>query len=438
MADPRSVAHLLRRATFGPTAAEVEVATRAGYDATLAGLLAPAGVDPGASATPQPDLGVDPYSTLMPGATPQERQAARKIAQEQALTLGTWWVRRMIAAEHQLVEKLGFFWHGHWATSVEKVRSATLMARQLDTMRRTGRGDFAVMVKAMLRDPALILWLDGEENTRQAPNENLAREVMELFTLGIGSYGEADVKAGARVLTGWVIDRHTGAASLEPRRHDDAPVTLLGQTRAFDVDSYADLLVAQPANAEFIARRLWFRFASSDPIPAATQERVAAVYRPGRDITAALRAVFVDEEFPRTQGNLVKQPIEWIVGAVRQLGLSPTIVDTARDGLVHGLSALGQVPLRPPSVGGWPAGAAWLTTSAAETRIRLATALANQVPAAVLAPLGTGPASARADALARLLVVDGWSGRTRDALGKAGDPRHLLVVGLVSPEYTVV
>jgi uncharacterized protein (DUF1800 family) len=438
MADRAVVAHLLRRATFGPTAAEIDAAEQAGFDATLAALLTPPGPDRGAAATPAPQLGADPYAALGGGATREQRQQAQQASRTQIQTLLAWWLGRAVAAEHQLTEKMVFFWHGHWATSVQKVKSGPLMQRQLDTFRELGRGDFARLLKAMLRDPALIIWLDGQRNTRQAPNENLARELMELFTLGIGAYTEDDIKAGARALTGWTVDRSTSDTRLAANRHDGGAKTILGQTANFDADSYADLLVAQPANATFLARRLWFRFASGEPIPADTQARLAQTWSarnsgaPGRDINTMLRALFTDPAFGQTRGQLVKQPVEWMVGALRQLGVA------ASERMLSGLNGLGQVPLRPPSVGGWPAGAAWLTTASLQERLRLAAVLAAAASPATVDSLGAGDTPVRLAALARLLAVDSWTDRTRAALADAaGDARRLLTVGLISPEYTV-
>jgi uncharacterized protein (DUF1800 family) len=434
MADRALVAHLLRRATFGPTTAEIDAAEQAGFDATLTAVLSPSGADRGAAATPPPQLGADPYGALDQGSTREQRQQAQQASRTQIQTLLAWWLGRVVAAEHQLAEKMVFFWHGHWATSVQKVKSGPLMQRQLDTFRELGRGDFALLLKAMLRDPALIIWLDGQRNTRQAPNENLARELMELFTLGIGAYTEDDIKAGARALTGWTVDRSTLETRLAANRHDGGTKTILGQTANFDADSYADLLVAQPANAAFLARRLWYRFASGEPIPADTQARLGQAWSgKGRDVDTMLRALFTDPAFAQTRGQLVKQPVEWAVGALRQLGvpLNARLV-------LGGLNGLGQVPLQPPSVGGWPAGAAWLTTSSLQERLKLAAALAAAASSATVDSLATGEAPVRLTALARLLAVDSWTDRTRAALvDAAADPRRLLTVGLISPEYTV-
>ncbi|MFI5896862.1 DUF1800 family protein [Actinoplanes sp. NPDC051513] len=425
MTDRHVVAHILRRLTFGPTAAEVDAALRDGLPATVDRLFAPAAVA-------FPALGPDPVRSLAKGASREERQKARQAATQQATEALAWWAGQMAAHGGSAAEKLTFFWHGHWATSVQKVRSAGLMLEQQKTLRRYGVGTTGPLVRAMLRDPALILWLDGQKNTRKAPNENLAREVMELFTLGVGHYTEDDVKAAARVLTGWVVDRTTGTSRLDAKRHATAPVTLLGRAGPFDVDGFADLLVRHPAHVPFLAGRVWLRYGStSQPAPAALSAALSAA---GNDVTAMLRALALDPAFPQTAGHLVKQPVEWVVGAVRQLGVDPA---KGRKQILAGLRALGQVPFRPPSVGGWPAGEAWLTTAAAQARLRTGQALAALAPA-VLEDLAEAATADRLDALARLLAVDAWTGRTAAVLTPAAkDPRRLLAIGLATPEYTV-
>jgi uncharacterized protein (DUF1800 family) len=439
MPDRTDMAHLLRRATFGPTAAEVDAAVAKGVDTTVAELLTPAGTDPGAEATPVPSVSTDPGTTINAQSSTADRKAAQQAAQTQIQSVIGWWVARMVAAQFQFTEKLIFFWHGHWATSVQKVKSAAMMVNQLQTFRQYGHGSFSELLHAMLRDPALIFWLDGQQNTSKAPNENLGRELMELFTLGIGNYTEDDVKQAARALTGWTIDRATLTSAFVPRRHDAGSKTILGKTANFDADSFAALLLSQASHPTHIAQRLWYRFASGDGIPAATQSRLVAAYGSDADIAAMLRALFTDEAFPATRGQLVKQPVEWLVGALRQLHLDPTkFTDPQRRQLLTGLDALGQLPLEPPSVGGWPAGAAWLTTSSTQTRMRLATAFAAAADASVLATFADGTESAKLAGLARVLNIDAWTERTTGALQPAlGDPRRLLSIGLISPEYAV-
>ncbi|OLB73551.1 MAG: hypothetical protein AUI14_25950 [Actinobacteria bacterium 13_2_20CM_2_71_6] len=383
----------MRRATFGPRADEVDAAERAGYDATLANLLTPSTVDAGAARTPAPKFETDPLVALAKGADRATRQKAQQDLRQQVQQIVLWWLDRLVAADHQFAEKLVFFWHGHWATSVEKVRSAVVMLRQQQTFRDLGAGDFGPFLKAMLRDPALIIWLDGQQNTAKAPNENLARESMELFTLGIGNYTEADVRAAARALTGWQVRRGDLAATFASQRHDGGDKTILGRTGAFDTDGYADLLLAQPAHPKFLAARLWYRFASGEPLPDDVAGRLADAYR-AHDVTALAKALFTD----------------------------------------RGLKALGQTLFAPPSVGGWPAGAAWLSTSATEHRVAFATQLAARASRPVLDAVAAGGV----EGLSRLLVVDGFTDRTRAVLGGAvKDPKRLLALGLASPEYAV-
>nr|BFE63561.1 DUF1800 domain-containing protein [Dactylosporangium thailandense] len=417
MADREKVAHLLRRATFGPTAEEVDAAESKGPAATLDALFSPPDPDAGAARTPLPKLG--------PVLNDKTDRA------EQIRTAGTWWLDRMVQADHQVHEKLTFFWHGHWATSADKVKSGPLMLGQQQTLFRTALGDFATQVHAMLRDPALIIWLDGQKNTNKAPNENLARELMELFTLGVGHYTEQDVREGARALTGWVVDQKAGTATLNAKRHDDKPKTILGRTADFDADGFADVLLAQPACPEFVARRLWLRYCSDAPIP----QDVLDAAKTQKTTAAVLRSLLAADG----HAELVKQPVEWLVGALRQLRIRPgELPDAQRKQLLNALNQLGQVPLRPPSVGGWPAGAAWLTTSATQGRIKLAQTLAARAPQPVLDRLTAVPAAQRPTALARLLVIDAFTDRTLAALTPAAnDARRLLTLGLASPEYAI-
>jgi uncharacterized protein (DUF1800 family) len=438
MATRAELAHLLRRATFGPRAEEVDAAEHAGTAATLAGLLRPTAPDAGAAAAPMPAFAADPRFTLGPNATREARQQAQQWEAESTATARLWWLDRMVAADHQLAEKLVFFWHGHWATSIQKVYDPGMMLRQQQTFRDLGTGDFGAFLRAMLRDPAMILWLDGESNTAKAPNENLAREAMELFTLGVGNYTETDVRQAARALTGWQVNRAARTSALNPKRHDGGDKTILGRTGALDLDGFAGMLLDQSANGAFLATRLWYRFAADQPIAADVRDRLVSAYRTGRDITALLSAMFGDPAFAGTRGQLVRQPTEWAVGAMRQLGIRPSRLPAdAQRQLTAGLTSMGQTLLAPPSVGGWPGGTAWLTSSGAETRLRLGTLLASHADQPLLRQLAAAPAAQRPEALARLLVVDAFTPRTRAVLAPVADPQRLVALGLASPEYAV-
>jgi uncharacterized protein (DUF1800 family) len=433
-----AVRRLLDRFGFGARPGELAAATAAGFTATVASLLAPGVTDAGAASTPSPDLGAE---VIRPGqAARQQDPAAKKQAAQalaaQELTLAGWWLDRMVATEAPLTERITWFWHGHFATSEQKVRSPRLMQRQNDTFRQLGTGGFTALAEAMITDPAMMVWLDAQQNTVRAPNENLARESMELFLLGIGHYSEDDVRAAARALTGWTVDRDTIAARFVPRRHDDTTKTILGSTSDFDAQSFVELVLSQPDSPRFIAGRLWFRLVSSTPPPAEVLDGLVAAYGSGRDIRGLLTALAASPAFLDSAQTLVKQPVEWVVGLLRALGIRPNqLSSTAIRSVIGVLRDLGQVPFEPPNVGGWPADVAWLTTSAALARLRLAQAVAGR---ADLTAISSVSASARPEAVRLLLGVDSWSDRTKAALDKvSGDARQLVTIAACAPEYVV-
>jgi uncharacterized protein (DUF1800 family) len=412
MADRNQVAHLLRRTTFGPTAAEIDALAGRDFAEAVRSVVTPSTVD-----------------TAAPLPNPAYSADGGRVGDEQMKFVSAW-LTRMITTPNQFPEKLVFFWHGHWATSVEKVGSVALMRRQLETFRSVGAGNFNLLAKAMVRDPALIRWLDGQRNSRRAPNENLARELMELFTLGRGNYTEADVKAAARALTGWTVSRDTGNASFQADRFAKGNKTVLGVTADFTADSLVDHLVRQPAHATFLASRLWHRFGSGEPIPDATRDAMVMAYGFRHDVTEMMITMLRDERFQAARGQLVKQPVEWLVGAMRQLGIAWS--DKMAEPLLTGIRSMGQFPLRPPSVGGWPSGASWLTSSTLQIRMRIAGDLATGMSDAALKKL------ADPDTLARTLAVDAWTDRTKAALTAAkSKPSRMVALALVSPEYTV-
>ncbi|MEY9908592.1 uncharacterized protein (DUF1800 family) [Catenulispora sp. MAP12-49] len=417
-----AVAHLLRRAGFGASGAEIDAAAKAGYEATVTALLAPAGADPGAAATPMPDF-------------PAMKVAKKGSAPDDYRMVG-WWLARMAAVTQPLAEKRTFFLHGHFATSVQKVKSPGFMLEQNQTMRTLGGGDFGALAHAMVRDPAMMLWLDSAGNTSKAPNENLARELMELFTLGVGNYTEDDVRAGARALTGWRLDAG-GKATLVPRLHDDTPKTILGKTADFDDTSFVDWILQQPASPKFVTGRFWDRFGMPGPIPADVSGRLLAAYGPNRDVTALLRALFLDPVFrgPQARYALVKQPTEYVVGVLRALNIKVDASQDAKDAaaLRTALDGLGQMPFYPPNVGGWPEGTAWLTTAAAQTRFVFAQ---WAVAKGDLSQVQNSSPSQRIDAVAHLLGVDAFSDRSTAALTEVvADPRQLVTLALIAPEY---
>ncbi|MFC7626076.1 DUF1800 family protein [Microlunatus sp. GCM10028923] len=424
LTEDQLIRRLYDRFGFGAAAQELTEARRAGWRATRTVLLP--GTDRGGNppATPAPDLA--PYRRLGKDADPAEKKARRQQLRQDRTELVSWWLDRMTTTADPVAERLTWFWHGHFATSLQKVRDPRLMLAQNETLRRSGRGDFRELARAMIIDPAMLIWLDGNDNTAKAANENLAREFLELFTLGHGNYSEADIKEAARALTGWTVNRKTGIAKLKAKQHATGDKTILGRTADFDARGFVDHVVAQPACARYLIDRLWFRLVAAEPPDDAARERLTEAYGPGRDITAVLTAITEEPAFAESATTLIKQPVEWCVGLLRAVGVRPTELEPQQQRkLITLLKGMGQQPFLPPSVGGWPAGPAWLSTAAARSRIEVATMIGK----------------AAADELAaadpvQVLGLDRVSQRTAAAIKEAPKPIRLAVAAC-SPEYVV-
>ena len=470
--DPvrRDVAHLLRRAGFGATSATVDQLTALGYEGAVESLVAPlvsGGADPAADAVPPPAFDTAGYLAGRDG-TPEERRAAALQARAERRELILWWIRRMVAAEHPLREKLTFLWHDHFATSLEKVKTAELLFVQNRTLHELGRGRFDTLVHAVARDPAMLIWLDGRESSAKAPNENFARELLELFTLGHhapvatpdadhapgtdhdhdhgtvpgGSgasgasgagqpYTETDVAEAARALTGWVIDPSSRTGILRPARFDEGTKTVLGTTGSLGLDDIVTIVTTHPACAPHIVATIWSRLArpAGPDDPVVTE--LARPFAEDLDVAQLLRAVFLHPEFraDTSRNGLVKTPVEFVVGIHRSLGLAPGAA------VLITLDSLGQTPFAPPDVSGWTANEGWLSTASALARLQLANAID---PGAALDPIRDAAMADRPAAVGELLGIDGWSDATAAALDAAADdPRALLTVALVAPEHVL-
>ncbi len=418
-----AVRRLLQRLGLGPRGGELDAATAAGFDATLDTLTTP-GPDQGAAATPLPAL----TSVDRKAKDPASIQQARA----ERVQLVTWWLDRMAAADRPFPERLTWFWHTHFATSIQKVKYPGLMAVQNATQRRLGTGDFRTLAQAMVVDPAMLIWLDGGGNRVGKPNENLAREFMELFTLGVDHYTETDVRSAARALTGWAVNVPQATSSLVPRRHDPGPETVLG-TSVTDAPTLVNQLVGLPVSPQFIAGRVWTRFVSDTPPDQATLATLVAAYGPGHDITALLRAAARAPAFRDPASVLVREPVMWLVSSLRALNLPASKVPVLA--LAGGLTGLGQVPFAPPNVGGWPAGRPWLTTASALARLNVARSL---VTVGDISPVTNAPAAGRVAAAATLLGLPGFTPRTAAALAPlAATPPQLVAAALASPESCV-
>ncbi|MCM2411081.1 DUF1800 family protein [Streptomyces sp. RKAG290] len=463
------VMRLLQRTGFDAGPDAVDAAEKAGFDATLDRVLA-SGEDAGAAATPLPRL--DPLPRRGKGgkrdgkktggegggsgksAEPQEpgagqgkdkgdaaaKKAFRSAVREQRGDIALWWLDRMVAAERPWAEKRTLLWHNHWATSVQKVKSGSAMLVQNETLRRLGGGDFRALARAMVCDPALMVWLDAPGSTAEEPNENLGRELMELFVLGVGHYTERDVRQAAAALTGWTVDRKDPdgwQARFRPDRHAVGRHTVVGATEDFTAASLIDHLVDVPASAGYLATRFWGRVVASSAPSKGSLARATAAYGTGRDTTAMFRALLTDPVFADPGSVLVKQPVEYVVGAMRAFGVRPSKLKApARAKLLRTLEGLGQTPFAPPSVGGWPGGAAWLTGAAAQVRIGFAQGLVRE---ADLTEVERAAAKERPALLARSLGVRSWGAATSGVLTAAArDPHRVTAIALTAPEYLVL
>ena len=351
--DPRKrMAHLLRRAGFGVAPRELDRRLAVGFERTVHELLEFEGDD-----------GLAEVDKLIGG-----------ILDFNAIDdVRTWWVYRMVHTRRPLVEKVAFFWHGHFATAVGKVGNAQWMAQQNQIFREHGLGRFGDLLQRVARDPAMLGYLDGSSNRKAHPNENFAREVMELFTTGLGPYSEKDVQEAARAFTGWQVK--DGAFAFNPGDHDDGSKTVLGRSGRFDGSDVLRILSEHPATGQRICRKLFSFFAHDDPPAKAVQPLVQAWSDSGGSIREVLRALFLSPEFSSSRAwrAKIKSPAEYVIGTIRALG--GTVTPRAMAPL---MARMGQDLFNPPSVKGWDGGRAWISTSSLFERFNFAAAVTGQ------------------------------------------------------------
>jgi uncharacterized protein (DUF1800 family) len=335
------VGHLYRRAAFASSANEVASAVQRSPEEVVDGLLQ------GGGNLEEFEAGA---RQLLPGVLesndPQQAQAL--------------WMHRLLRCPHQLLEKMTLFWHSHFATSNAKVNRAPLMLSQVETLRRHALGHFGDLLQAMTRDPAMLIWLDSQTNRKGAPNENFARELFELFSLGEGNYSEHDIQEAARALTGWSVENDQ--AVFTPAQFDDGEKTIFGQTGRFGAGDVVRLALGHPACALFLVRKLFSEFVSqsvtvSDELlrPLAEEFRIR-----NYDIVWLVRRILLSWVFysPAAIAQRIKSPVEFVAGTVRSLSgrASPSQC-------VALCTRLGQSLMYPPSVKGWDGGDRWLNST---------------------------------------------------------------------------
>jgi hypothetical protein len=358
-------AHLYRRAAFGPSRDELIDAERRGPEATLDLLLR------GQSGTDE----------VLRTLTDVGRVAAKH--DDGGDQLRGWWLYAMLHGGHPLREKLTLFWHNHFATSIVKVHSPELMFRQNVLLRTHALGRFGPMLQAVSRDPAMLVWLDSNSNVKGKPNENYARELMELFSLGVGNYAEKDIREAARAFTGW----HTDGIGFRfnPALHDDGSKTVLGKTGNWDGGDVVQIVLGQPACARFLVRKLFQFLVSEIAAPDDLLEPLCESFRASdHDVAALVRTMLASRLFYSDHAfrKRIKGPVEYALGAVRAVyqrydETDPEYRPLPHRVLVRRLAGMGQALFAPPNVKGWPGGRAWLNTSTVLERDNFAAALAT-------------------------------------------------------------
>ncbi|GAC1499159.1 MAG: DUF1800 domain-containing protein [Vulcanimicrobiaceae bacterium] len=365
----RQAAHLWRRAGFGGTVAQIDATATLGARSAVDAFIHPSG--PEAS-----------FVEFGPAATLANRKLRVHAAQ-------MWWLDRMLRAQHPLAEKMALFWHGHFATSIRKV-PPQLMVAQIDLFRRAGLGNFRSLLLAVSKDPAMLVWLDNRANNKAHPNENFAREIMELFALGLGTYTEDDVRDAARAFTGWTLDRSLAFVYNE-RLHHGGPQNVVGRTRKPTGDDVVATIVAQPIHQRFICRKLLEFFVYSDPEPELIDALAQTYALAGFDIARTVGTILRSNVFysARAYRALPKSPLEFVVGSLRYNDVAAVPPETP-----YWLARMGQDPLAPPSVKGWDGGPTWINTATLLARFNYV----NRIVKA--SPSRTGDAGGRATSAA--------------------------------------
>ncbi|MDA4116732.1 MAG: DUF1800 domain-containing protein [Thaumarchaeota archaeon] len=434
MSAQLQVAHLLRRAGFGGNPSEQAKFQGMGFDAALDYLINYEQIDNSALDAITPNIRSS-YS----GTIPQ--------GQNELNNLATWWVNRMIQTPRPLEEKMTLFWHNHFATANFKVQNGFLMYQQNQFLRANALGNFSDLLTGMTSDAAMLVWLDGVMNRKNNPNENYAREVMEVFSTGRGPYIQADVTNGAKAFTGFSINS-TGQGVFNAAAHDTSVKTFLGQTGNFAPQDILDILVARPETATNLSTELFTFFGYPNPSPDLVNRLSAVYFDSGYSIKSMVQAIISSPEFVSNRAYLanVKSPTEYVVTALRSL--NATSVPRA---LVGTMSNQGQLLFDPPSVFGWPSGIQWINTGSVMERynfpINIQTTSQNSAsglnPAEIFG--GGTPESAAVGNLVNTLFPDGMPSEVlsviQSSTARYTDPtlktKNTVRLAMASPFYNL-
>lgn len=353
------LAHLLRRAGFGASPAQWAAYQKMGLQNATQSLLYP-------EKTP------DHLDALL------QEIGGDYVDANDVNSVRQWWIYRMVHTQRPLEEKMTLFWHNHFATAIYKVDNANRMWAQNETFRRYGMGSFRTLLQQVARDPAMLVWLDGRDNHVGKPNENFAREVMELFTLGVGGgYTERDVQEAARSFTGWQGGDGPGGFIYNPGAHDDGEKTVLGQTGNWHADDVCDVLARHPQTARFLTTKLFRFFVGTEPSKSDV-DKLAKVYLDNQfDIRKVLETIFTSDVFYSDAARFakIKSPVEFCVMTIRAYDAP---LSAARD-LNRSLANMGQDLFNPPNVKGWSEGRDWINTRTLLARVNFASGLTDEM-----------------------------------------------------------
>ena len=366
--NARAVEHLLNRAGFGARPEEIEAGVALGQTALVEKL-----VDKRVEVEPFFVEDLIPPDLREMSDLPQEerRKRQQEFRQKDVGQLNeytSWWIDRMTSGEDPLRERMVLFWHGFFTSSFDDVARGTLLIRQNQLVREMALGSYADLLQSMIRDPGMLVYLDNQVNRKASPNENLARELMELFSLGAGNYTEKDVKEAARALTGRGVSR-AGQYEFHEGQHDRGRKTILGATGMFDGDGLVALILKQDACPRWVAGKLLTYFEGVPPSPERLAEYAAFLRKSEFQVRPFLRKLFLDPAFYRDEvvGARVSSPLDYLVGLSRRLGTRPP-----PSMIASGAGVLGQRLFYPPSVKGWEEGEPWITTASLMQRGNLA------------------------------------------------------------------
>jgi len=352
---PDSIAHLLRRAGFGATPTEIARYRAMGLESAIWELIN--------------------YESVANDEVEAKLAAlAEGLDMTKLESIQRWWLVRMLYTQRPLQEKMVLFWHGLLTSGRSRVVETSLLLDQNNFFRANALGNFGDITKGISKDAAMLIWLDGRNSRKGKPNENYARELMELFTTGEGKYTERDVRESARAFTGWTVDKDTKQVVYNPKAHDAGVKQFLGRSGVFNGDDIVDILMEQRVTGEFIAKKLFSFFAYRNPSPETIKSLADTFFSSGYSIKAVVEQILTSEEFysPRAYRALVKSPTEYVVGSIKALEL-----DSNADGLPWQMRRMGQSLFDPPNVAGWPGGPAWINSSTWLARLNFANRLSS-------------------------------------------------------------